>query len=62
MKMKKYKHKYIQNRPKNIFEKWPLFHDLIIVGDISGQIILLEIPKLFSEIVKDKKNIMKYLK
>ena len=30
-----------------------LFHGLkhIAVGDISGQIILLEIPNLFSEIV-----------
>ena len=51
MKMKKYKHKHIQNRPKSIFEKQPLFHDLITVGDISGQIILLEISKLFSKIV-----------
>ena len=62
MKMKKYKPKHIQNRPKNIFEKWPLFHDLIIVGDISGKIILLEIPKLFSEIVSNEKNIRKNLK
>ena len=46
MKMKKYKHKHIY----------------FVVCDISGKIILLEIPKLFSEIVKDKKNIMKYLK
>ena len=40
MKMKKYKHKYIQN-------------------NISGKIILLEIPKLFSEIVSNEKNIKK---
>ena len=33
--MKKYKHKHIY----------------IVVCDISGKIILLEIPKLFSEIV-----------
>ena len=59
MKMKKYKHKHIQNRPKSIFEKQPLFHDLITVGDISGQIILLEISKLFSEIVSNEKNIKK---
>ena len=60
MKKKKYKSKHIQNQ-KNIFEWWSLFHDLkhIVVGDISGQIILLELPKLFSEIVSDEKNIIK---
>ena len=42
MKMKKYKHKHIQN--------------YIVVGDISGQIIFLEIPKLFSKIVSNEKN------
>ena len=36
MKMKKYKHKCIE---------------YIVVGDISGQIIFLEIPKLLSEII-----------
>ena len=28
----------------------------IVVGDISGQIIFLEIPKLFSKIVSNEKN------
>ena len=41
MKMKKYKRNHIQN---------------IVVGDISGQIIFLEIPKLFSKIVSNEKN------
>ena len=43
---------------KNIFEWWSLFHGLkhIVVGDISGQIIFLEIPKLFSKIVSNEKN------
>ena len=31
----------------------------MVVGDISGQMTLLEIPKLFSEIVPDENNIMK---
>ena len=31
----------------------------MVVGDISGQMTLLEVPKLFSEIVNDEKNIMK---
>ena len=31
----------------------------MVVGDISGQMTLLEIPKLFSEIVQDEQNIMK---
>ena len=31
----------------------------IAIGDISEQIILLEIPKLFSEIVSNGKNIKK---
>ena len=41
-----------------------LFHGLkhIAVGDISGQIILLEILKLFSKIVSNEKNIIKNLK
>ena len=52
MKKKKYKSKHIQNK-KNIFEWWSLFHGLkpILVGDISGQIIFLEIPKLLSKII-----------
>ena len=33
--------------------------EYMVVGDISGQITLLEVPKLFSEIVPDEKNIMK---
>ena len=33
--------------------------EYMVVGDISGQMTLLEIPKLFSEIVQDEKNIMK---
>ena len=31
----------------------------MVVGDISGQMTLLEVPKLFSEEVPDEKNIMK---
>lgn len=31
----------------------------MLVGDISGQMTLLEVPKLFSEIVQDEENIMK---
>ena len=33
--------------------------EYMVVGDISGQMTLLEVPKLFSEIVPDEKNIMK---
>ena len=44
MKMKKYKRKHIE---------------YIAIGDISEQIILLEILKLFSEIVSNGKNIKK---
>ena len=33
--------------------------EYMVVGDISGQMTLLEIPKLFSEIVQDEQNIMK---
>ena len=33
--------------------------EYMVVGDISGQMTLLEVPKLFSEIVNDEKNIMK---
>ena len=36
--------------------------EYIVVSNISEQIILLEIPKLFSEIVSNEKNIIKYLK
>ena len=36
--------------------------EYIAVGDISVQIILLEINKLFSEIVSDEKNNIKNLK
>ena len=31
----------------------------MVVGDISGQMTLIEVPKLFSEVVADEKNIMK---
>ena len=46
---------------KNIFELWSLFHGLkhFVIGDISGQIILLEISKSFSETVSNEKNIKK---
>ena len=33
--------------------------EYMLVGDISGQMTQLEVPKLFSEIVPDEKNIMK---
>ena len=33
--------------------------EYMLVGDISGQMTLLEVPKLFSEIVQDEENIMK---
>ena len=33
--------------------------EYMVVGDISGQMTLLEVPKLFSEVVSDEKNIMK---
>ena len=33
--------------------------EYMVVGDISGQMTLLEVPKLFSEEVPDEKNIMK---
>ena len=33
--------------------------EYMVVGDISGQMTLIEVPKLFSEVVSDEKNIMK---
>ena len=33
--------------------------EYMVVGDISGQMTLIEVPKLFSEVVADEKNIMK---
>ena len=33
--------------------------EYMLVGDISGQMTQLEVPKLFSEIVSDEQNIMK---
>ena len=33
--------------------------EYMLIGDISGQMTLLEVPKLFSEIVNDEKTIMK---
>ena len=33
--------------------------EYMLVGDISGQMTMLEVPKLFSEIVQDEKDIMK---
>ena len=35
--------------------------EYISEGDISEQIILLEIPKLFSEIISNGKNVIKNL-
>ena len=36
--------------------------EYMVVGDISGQMTLLEVPKLFSEVVPDEKNKLSLMK
>ena len=50
--------RYIKPVDENAENQTKTYNEFMCVGDISGQMTLLEVPKLFSEMAQDENNIM----
>ena len=50
--------RYIKPVDENAENQTKTYNEFMCVGDISGQMTLLEVPKLFSEMAQDETNIM----